>query len=113
MRQPSPYRSQQAVCEHPDEKLEQRLILSGKACELVVRDRKSVSHGQQVHERFANGTVGLVDLRQNFDTRPRQGDNADDLAGPQARAGCSGKNGLGDPQLPGCVLGKRREPTGG
>ena len=81
MRQPSPYRSQQAVCEHPDEKLEQRLILSGKTRELVVRDRKSVSHGQHVHERFANGTVGSVDLRQDFDPRPRHGENADDLTG--------------------------------
>ena len=106
VRQPSPYRSQQAVCEHPDEKFEQRLALSGKLRELVVRDGKSVSHGQHVHERFANGTVRSVNLRQDFDTRLRHGDNADDLTGPQARAGRSGKNGLGDPQSPGCALGK-------
>ena len=113
VRQPSPYRSQQAVCEHPDEKLEQRLILSGKTRELVVRDRKSVSHGQHVHESFANGTVGPVDFRQDLNTRLRYGDNADNLTGPQARAGRSGKNGLGDPQLPGCALGKQGEPTRG
>ena len=113
VRQPASYRRQQTVCEHPDEKLEQCLILSGKARELAVRDRKTVSHGQHVHERFANGAVRSVDLRQDFEAQFRHGENADDLPGLQARAGRSRKYGLGNPQSPGRALGKQGEPTGG
>ena len=97
VRQPASYRRQQTVCEHPDEKFEQFHILSSKVRELAVRDRKTVSYGQHVHERIANGAVRSVDLRKDFDVQFRYGENADDLRGLQARAGRSGKYGLGNP----------------
>ena len=112
VRQSPPDAGQQPVGEHPDEEFEQRFILIRKPRELAVGDGEIVSHREHVHEGHADGAIGAVDLRQNLDARPRNGENADDLAGLQAWAGCSGKYGLRNSQSSGCAIRQPAELPG-
>ena len=78
--------------EQPDEDFQKIAPLRRQGCELAIGHKQAVSHGEHVDERPADGVVVPVDLGQDFEGLPRNGEDADDLLRLQAAVD-AGQNG--------------------
>ena len=93
----------------PDEELQEIAPLRVQSRELSVGHPQAVGHGEHVDERPADGAVVPVDLGQDFEGLPWNGEDADDLRRFQDAVGAAvgaGQNGWLPVESPTGTLGE-------
>ena len=113
--QAAPHGGEQPVREQPDEELQEIAPLRVQGRELSVGHPQVAGHGEHVEERPADGAVLSVaavlyiDLGQDLEGLPRNGEDADDLRRFQDAVGTAvgaGQNGWLPVESPAGTLGE-------
>ena len=97
-RHPSSDGGEQALCEQPDQELEQVIALGVQGRQLAFGHPQIRRHGEHADERCAYGTIFPVDLGQDFDGATWNGEDADNLSGLETLVSAGEDGGFRQPQ---------------